>query len=246
MEARHCKEITETVAAATNNKNPGTGGVSEQDVNALATFQIDEKELLASKYESEIGSLQEQQHKEFRSWVMTVHEELKTTNNVPKGNFPRSESGFSMSPQPEVMSLQESFTIILGAQMKQMHNLRVSAGKVLDLCRYSAGEEALPQRLQTSMSLYSNNLCGLVLMSDPRLQAELTDLCKRSTEFHFPGLETQLESCKIDLRKAAQCRKDLWLKKCESEQVEGSGPPVGESLKKDFTVMQPGDFFITK
>ena len=49
------------------------------------------------------------------------------------------------------------------------------------------------------------------------------------------------------MRKAAQWRKDLWQKKCESEQVEGgSGPPVGESLKKDFTVMQPGDFFITK
>ena len=197
MEAKHDQEMTETVAAATGSrKQAGGSGVSEHDVNALAVHQIDEKELLVSKFESEVGSLQQDQLREFRAWVMTVHEEYKTTNNIPTGSFPRSESSFSMSSLPEVSSLQESFTITLGAQMKQMHNLRVSAANVLDLCRYSAGEEALPQRLQTSMSLYSNNLCGLVLMSDPRLQAELTDLCKRSTEFHFPGLETQLESCK--------------------------------------------------
>jgi len=254
MEARHCKEITETVAAATNNKNPGTGGVSEQDVNALATFQIDEKELLASKYESEIGSLQEQQHKEFRSWVMTVHEELKTTNNVPKGNFPRSESGFSMSSQPEVMSLQESFTIILGAQMKQMHNLRVSAGKVLDLCRYSAGEEALPQRLQTSMSLYSNNLCGLVLLTDARLQsvsglqADFARLCRRSTEFHFPSLEVQLENIRTDVKKAANWRKEFWTKKAEAEAEYNNGEncSLDEISRRDFSVLQPGDFYLTK
>merc|ERR1719208_157096 len=99
-----------------------------------------------------------------------------------------------MSSQPEVMTLQESFTIILGAQMKQMHNLRVSAAKVLDLCRYSPGEEALPQRLQTSMSLYSNNLCGLVLLTDDRVSTysgvakEFSDICQRSTEYHSPLL----------------------------------------------------------
>ena len=169
MEARHSREMAETVAAATSNKHPGGGaGVSEHDVNALAAHQIDEKELLESKYESEIASLHQEQYREFRSWVMTVHEEFKTTNNIPVGAFPRSESSFSMSSQPEVMSLQESFTITLGAQMKQMHNLRVSAARILDLCRYSAGEEALPQRLQTSMSLYSSNLCGIVLLTDAR------------------------------------------------------------------------------
>ena len=253
MESRHCREITETVAAATNNKNPG--GVSEQDVNALATFQIDEKELLSSKYESEIGSLQEQQLKEFRSWVMTVHEEFKTTNSVPRGNFPRSESGFSMSSQPEVMSMQESFTITLGAQMKQMHNLRVSAARVLDLCRYSHGEEALPQRLQTSMSLYSNNLCGVVLLTDARIQtlsgiqADFAKLCRRSTEFHFPSLEVQLDSIRSDVKKAAAWRKEFWTKKAEAEAEFNNGEAPGsveEIARRDFSVLQPGDFYLTK
>ena len=77
METRHNREMSETVTAATNNKNPGIAdfwlvntseyslligwhiiilisdwsgaGVSEHDVNALATHQIDEKELLVSR-----------------------------------------------------------------------------------------------------------------------------------------------------------------------------------------------------
>jgi hypothetical protein len=56
---------------------------------------------------------------------------------------------------------QESFTITLGAQMKQMYNLRLVAADALDLLVYDlrdGGEDSLPQRLQTSMSLYSTSL----------------------------------------------------------------------------------------
>lgn len=253
MESRHNREMSETVSAATNNKSPGAGGVSEHDVNALANHQIDEKELLVSRYESEMASLHQEQYQEFRSWVMTVHEEYKTTNNIPVGSFPRSESSFSMSSQPEVTSLQESFTITLGAQMKQMHNLRVSAAKVLDLCKYSQGEEALPQRLQTSMSLYSNNLCGVVLLTDHRLQAlsqtqaDFIKLCKQSTEFHFPSVESQLEKVRTDVKKAASWRKDFWTKKAEQEALYNSGNEATEEMaKRDFSVLQPGDFYLTK
>jgi len=61
----------------------------------------------------------------------------------------------------DTLYLKESFTITLGAQMKQMHNLRLVAASALDLCKYDlkdGGEESLPQRLQTSMSLYSTSL----------------------------------------------------------------------------------------
>ena len=252
MEARHSREMAETVTAATNNKTPGAG-VSEHDVNALASHQIDEKELLESKFESEIARLHQEQHREFRSWVMTVHEEFKTTNNIPVGAFPRSDSSFSMSSQPEVTSLQESLTITLGAQMKQMHNLRVSAAKILDLCKYSSGEEALPQRLQTSMSLYSNNLCGIVLLSDSRvqcvsgLQGDFAKLCKRSTEFHFPSFETQLDTVKSDVKKASHWRKDFWTKKAETEALYNTGNEAAEEMaRRDLSVLQPGDFYLTK
>ena len=45
--------------------------------------------------------------------------------------------------------------------MKQMYNLRLVAADALDLCIYDlrdGGEDSLPQRLQTSMSLYSTSL----------------------------------------------------------------------------------------
>merc|ERR1719452_408943 len=251
METQHSREMAETVTAATNNKTPGAG-VSEHDVNALATHQIDEKELLESKYESEMASLHQEQHREFRSWVMTVHEEFKMTNNIPVGAFPRSDSSFSMSSQPEVTSLQESFTITLGAQMKQMHNLRVSAAKILDLCKYSQGEEALPQRLQTSMSLYSNNLCGLVILSDSKLRTgtgitrELSDLCSRSTEFHFPSLQSQIDNVKSDIRRAWLWRTDFHQKRLDMEAKLSGEAPDPAQLKKDYSKLQDGDFYLTR
>ena len=81
---------------------------------------------------------------------------------------------------------------------------------MLDLCKYpSDGDEALPQRLQTSMSLYSNNLCGLVLLTDDRVSTysgvakEFSDICQRSTEYHFPPFELQVQFSDIStLRKS--------------------------------------------
>lgn len=249
MDNKHQRIMMETVNAVSGDKENGMG-VSEQDVSSLATHQIDERQLLSSKFESELGSLHQSQLKEFKQWVMCVHEEYKTSNQLPSaGAFPRSESSFSMSSQPEVASLQESFTITLGAQMKQMHNLRLVAANVLDLCRYTSGEEALPQRLQTSMSLYSNNLCGLVVLTDSRIQSssgvsgELSDLCKRSTEFHFPELETQLETAQADLKKLGMWRTDFWKKKQVAEARLGGDVSAVEAPGPG---LQAGDFFLTR
>jgi hypothetical protein len=41
-------------------------GYSEQDVNSLATQQVDERELLLSRYESELATLHQSQYREFR------------------------------------------------------------------------------------------------------------------------------------------------------------------------------------
>ena len=72
-----------------------------------------------------------------------------------------------------------------------------------DICRLPKElEVGLPQRLQTSMSLYSNNLSGLVLLTDDaymslegsKMTNEFNKLCTQSTEFHFPSFDQQLES----------------------------------------------------
>jgi len=249
LENRQNREMEQAVQAASN----GNGkGMSEQEINVLATQQLDERELLASKYESELATLHKNQFSEFRQWVMCVHEEYKTSSQAPLGVFPRSESSFSISSQTEVSALQESFTVTLGAQMKQMHNLRLVAANILDLCKYQSGEDALPQRLQTSMSLYSNNLCGLVLLSDSKVRTdtgmtrELAELCDRSTEFHFPSLQDQLDKIKVDTRKAGVWREDFTKKRAQLE-ARLSGQPVDTTeYNKDFTKLQSGDFYITR
>merc|ERR1719219_1351922 len=115
----------------------------------------------------------------------------------------RSDSAFTMSSMT-TGGKSESFTITLGAQMKAMHNLRLVAADIFtDICRYPDElEVALPQRLQTSMALYSNNLSGLVLLTDDaqmslegsKMTNEFNKLCNLATEFHFPSFEQQLES----------------------------------------------------
>ena len=86
---------------------------------------------------------------------------------VSAGTMTRSDSAFTMSSMTSGAK-SESFTITLGAQMKAMHNLRLVASDIFtDICQFPEDlEVALPQRLQTSMALYSNNLSGLVLLTD--------------------------------------------------------------------------------
>lgn len=65
---------------------------------------------------------------------------------------------------------EESFTIHLGSQLKQMHNIRILSTDVMDLCstweKLGPRVEPAPHMLQTALALYSNDLCGLVLMTD--------------------------------------------------------------------------------
>lgn len=67
-------------------------------------------------------------------------------------------------------TFEESFTIHLGSQLKQMHNIRILSTDVMDLCstwnKMEPIAEPPPHMLQTALALYSNDLCGLVLMTD--------------------------------------------------------------------------------
>ena len=121
---------------------------------------------------SNASHVRETQRREFRQWIQTVHEDSSTSDpNEPSmvsaGTMTRSDSAFTMSSMTSGAK-SESFTITLGAQMKAMHNLRLVASDIFtDICQFPEDlEVALPQRLQTSMALYSNNLSGLVLLTD--------------------------------------------------------------------------------
>lgn len=182
--------------------------------------------VLKAKLESDVSHLKETQKREFRDWIVKVSESVRTKNSeIGIAPMSKSDSAFFVmsqavsSPAPPSggavnTNLQESFTITLGAQMKQMHNLRLVAANPIQLCRYDilgAGDnfghedDWLPRRLQTAMSLYSHNLSGLVVLTESNLDEDsprdttgkVAEICSRSTEYHFPSFDQQLESLKL-------------------------------------------------
>ena len=131
MFARQAGEMEAAVEAAAKAANSEEDGASEAKVNRLAAQHMEEAQMTQLRWDTALGDARDTQRREFREWVMCVHEELKTNGgNGEKGGgaagVPRSESAFSIecSMTGSAPVLQESFTITLGAQMKQMHNLR--------------------------------------------------------------------------------------------------------------------------
>ena len=140
--------------------------------------------------------------------------------------------------------------------MKAMHNLRLVASDIFtDICKYPEElEVALPQRLQTSMALYSNNLSGLVLLTDnsemslegdcSKITKDLNKLCNQATEFHFPSFEQQLETIRNEhLEPAVAWRLDYISKNKsmfhpDENQADQLNPPLDR--------LKTGDFYVTK
>ena len=103
------------------------------------------------------------------------------------------------------------------------------------------------------MALYSNNLSGLVLLTDDAQMCldqgsvvahEFSKLCNLATEFHFPSFEQQLESSKDEhLGPAISWRLDYIannqsLLPLDDQQQEHLNPPIDR--------LKCGDFYITR
>lgn len=179
--------------------------LTEVEVNELSVRHCEERQIFESGWESRLVNVQETQRLHFREWLLGMAEIVETGGQLPL----RPEEDFEHAPKaPEkldiqsVFRLEESFTIQLGAQMKQSHNLRLISADVLDLCRLPLTSRNDPQRLQMALSLYSTNQSGLVLLVDDRISAytgmekEFLRICRRSAELHFPRADLQLESAR--------------------------------------------------
>ncbi|XP_070572416.1 LOW QUALITY PROTEIN: FERRY endosomal RAB5 effector complex subunit 3-like [Ptychodera flava] len=248
---------------------------TDDQVNLLAARHFEDIQMLEAKWASELSSLQESQRVEFREWVSTVHEDLVSSPDGQSSVLMQriramSDAGSERrveEDQTQLSRLEESFTIHLGAQMKTMHNLRLMAVDVMDLCRHKThkvGSTILPspQRLQTAMSLYSNSLCGLVLLVDDRINSytgikrEFAGVCQQSTDFHFPDLDTQLRVIQQHVLEANQNRPE----NTEDEYGNGNGNSRNgdkqelnkdagneKGVKKQISQnLQAGDFYLTR
>jgi hypothetical protein len=148
-----------------------------------------------------------------------------------------SEEGDEATPTSE-----ESFTIHLGAQLKNAHNLRLLCGHPLSLCRQRrAGQQgggalSNPERLQTAMSLYSTKLTCMILMVDGcptnggDIEQKFSEICHQSTDFHFHDYSQQISAVTDCLARVSQSRVSGGLQlesSCSSQTSETSTPRAG-------------------
>ncbi|VDN20193.1 unnamed protein product [Gongylonema pulchrum] len=163
---------------------------------------------VSKNYSDQIGALTSQHRIFYRNLIRNLYE----NDEVPVGaelalashTLPvqRSSSTLSSSDSnksPTKFSLDESFTIYLGAQLKTMHNARLlTCASLTDICNPSQlpEDDALTtRRLHMSLALYGRELSGLVLLvgGDPMYHINFARICERSTELHFESLEDQLK-----------------------------------------------------
>ncbi|RKO91274.1 hypothetical protein BDK51DRAFT_27427, partial [Blyttiomyces helicus] len=118
-----------------------------------------------------------------------------------------STSPVSASDDPE---LSEAFTIYFGTQVRTMYNLRLQVSDLQSVFNppTDAAQE-MAYRAQTASSIYSQSLSGVVVLLTPKDFAKYSRnrscnhvfirRCKRSTEFHFDSVETQLKRIEAEL-----------------------------------------------
>jgi hypothetical protein len=200
-------------------------GVTDDDVNILSVKHFEESENLRNQWDQTISDLKFTQRCEFKDWISKVFEDYEKGDTEYIVSRIRSHTGSSASSHckeeeklgsgwgshsvQEHNSMDESFTINLGAQLKTTHNLRLTSVSVLDICRNNFGSKTVPtpQRIQTAMSLYSNSLSALVLLVDNRINSyigikrQFADICGESTDFHFADLEEQLEAVRDETQR---------------------------------------------
>ncbi|KAK9727711.1 hypothetical protein QE152_g19021 [Popillia japonica] len=216
-------------------------GVTESDINELATKHFEDQTLMQVQLQSEIDTIKEAQKREYREWLMQMLEQSQANNSLPTPKhspvapippmIPTKSYRNSKENKVSHPILEESFTVHLGSQLKQMHNIRILRANVMNLCSITDNSlEPTPQSLQTALGLYSNELSGLVLIHDEiggsKLTQDFRKICQSSTEFHFPHVDDQLERIS---HLQQQLRKDSDLKSRQNTKH-----------------LQPGDFYITR
>ncbi|XP_050315121.1 protein C12orf4 homolog [Anthonomus grandis grandis] len=219
--------------------------MTESEINDLVARHYETHSFLQGQLTSELDTMKEAQRRKYREWIMQMLEQNQANSSLPTPSSPVDPVPIKDLPtticnnlsRDSVNSpiLEESFTIHLGSQLKQMHNIRILSANVMDLCSIEDNEEMsepTPQILQTALGLYSNDLTGLVLMTDnkigSRLSQDFQEMCQNTTEFHFPHIEEQLNKISNVANK--------YLKNL----------PADSTRNVNSELLQPGDFYITR
>ncbi|KAL0860747.1 hypothetical protein ABMA27_009297 [Loxostege sticticalis] len=223
---------------------------TEEEINELAAQHFEQQSLAAGRWGSQLDALCQAQRAHHRAWLMRTLDqyqacaELDTPSNSPLATFSPEHVPAPLAPRQR---LEESFTIHLGSQLKQTHNVRIVAMDMLDLCtvEHVDNPTEASRRLQTSLSLYSSELsaCVLVCESAPSRPAPptaaLAAAAAASTEHHFAHVDAQLREIAERVKEPAEARNAQRLK----DQLAQGGKDTKNRWKHS---LQPGDVFVTR
>lgn len=86
--------------------------------------------MVRQRWESELEARKGHQKNEYKNWIISqVGETLCSSSTTSTAIGNRSSMFVLQTP-----SMEESFTIHLGSQLKHMHNIRILSADINDLC----------------------------------------------------------------------------------------------------------------
>ncbi|KAM3849101.1 ferry endosomal RAB5 effector complex subunit 3 [Vipera latastei] len=234
--------------------------LTDQDVNKLAAQHFESQQLLENKWNNELKQTTAIQKQEYQEWVVKLHQDLKNPNStigdeikVTPNQWRESEEGTGRLFEDQ-RQLEESFTIHLGAQLKTMHNLRLLRADMLDFCKHKRSHRSGVKlhRLQTALSLYSTSLCGLVLLVDNRISSysgikrDFATVCQECTDFHFPGVQEQLEVVQQVVLYARAQHSSKAKRLNEAGNRNSGNEDKTKNGEQNQSNIFPGEFYITR
>lgn len=103
---------------------------TNDDINVLLSQHHSNRDMFQDQWRSERDSKMGSQKNSYRNWI---------TNQVSENFLNNESSHTAMGSRSSIFSVQnssmeESFTIHLGSQLKHMHNIRILSADVADLC----------------------------------------------------------------------------------------------------------------
>ncbi|VDL36098.1 unnamed protein product [Hymenolepis diminuta] len=236
----------------------------EEAVSSLQRRFHTEYEVQKMTLNSRISDLKETQRKDYRNFVMSVGEQILQVDlsrplplrpsELSSDILAHSTPNRTVNPSNVTGPRSESFMIQLGRQLRSFYNLKLVEADPMDLLTpigSSLGTSTSPQsveatvnlaeRLSSALTIYSNELTGLVILVDSQIfqsrdQQRLAEVCEMSTDFHFPELDRQL----FEMKEAVRDLPDSDLLSRESSVQETSPVSTPKSHPK------PGDVYLTR
>lgn len=190
-------------------------GTTSDDINSLIGEYYSIQNTLERKWESELAAKMGHQKNDFRNWIVGLMSQMLYTMDERSSSGSGSSHMHADGPSTyqddqEVAPFEESFTIYLGSQLKHMHNMRLVAANIYDMCDALDLSESIGGA-NVALGLYSSSLTGVVLLTPSgrvRANAELTRKASTSTEFHFDQIGQQID----DIQNEIKFRSDMKLK----------------------------------